>query len=112
MENALAVSDLVIGRAGASFLAEILARGIPSILIPYPFAAENHQEYNARAVSNQGAAIMVLEKDLTGELLVKLVQELLQDRERLRAMSARALDLGKPEALDQLVGLALDMLGL
>ncbi|HHX51216.1 MAG TPA: undecaprenyldiphospho-muramoylpentapeptide beta-N-acetylglucosaminyltransferase [Clostridia bacterium] len=112
MENALAVSDLVIGRAGASFLAEILARGIPSILVPYPLASENHQEYNARAVAGQGAAIMVLEKDLTGEILVKLVTELLKDRERLRAMSASALGMGRPDAVEGLAHLAMDMLGL
>ena len=62
MENALAAADLIICRAGAATLAEITAKGIPSVLIPYPYASENHQEYNARALKTQGAACLILDK--------------------------------------------------
>ena len=57
MEYAYAVADLIVYRAGATGIAEITAKGIPAILIPYPHAAENHQEYNARNLEKQGAAV-------------------------------------------------------
>ena len=69
MPRAMAMADLAIFRAGATGLAELTARGIPAILIPYPYAAENHQEFNARALVEAGAARMILNKDLTAEIL-------------------------------------------
>ncbi|MDK2820679.1 MAG: UDP-N-acetylglucosamine--N-acetylmuramyl-(pentapeptide) pyrophosphoryl-undecaprenol [Clostridia bacterium] len=103
MENALAAADLVIGRAGASFLAEILARGLPSILIPYPYAAANHQEFNARAVAKKGAALLVLDRELKAGRLYKSLLELLDDKKRLKSMGMAASKLGRPDALSIIV---------
>ena len=66
MPDAIAATDLAIFRAGAIGLAELTARGIPAILIPYPYAAENHQEHNALAMQKAGAGIMILDKELAG----------------------------------------------
>jgi len=103
MEYALAASDLVIGRAGASFLAEITARGLPALLIPYPYAAENHQEYNARALVEQGAAVMILDQDLTGTVLVNRIKELLAQPARLKEMGWQSQKMGRPRALEQIL---------
>ncbi|AOQ23507.1 UDP-N-acetylglucosamine transferase [Moorella thermoacetica] len=103
LEQALAAADLVIGRAGASFLAEVLARGLPSVLVPYPHAAANHQEYNARAVARQGAAVVVLDRELKGGRLYQVVFELLRSREKLKAMAAAAASLGRPGALEAII---------
>lgn len=103
MEEALSVSDLVIGRAGASFLAEIMAKGLPSILIPYPFASENHQEYNARALADTGGAIVITEGELSGKLLARQVKELVARQDRLEAMAQAAKSLGKPNAVDLII---------
>ncbi len=99
MEEALAAADLCICRAGAAFLSELLAKGKPSILIPYPFAAENHQEYNARAVAQKGAAVAILDKELTGEKLWGELERLLASPPDLQGMAQAAKEMGKPEAL-------------
>ncbi|MCW2278856.1 undecaprenyldiphospho-muramoylpentapeptide beta-N-acetylglucosaminyltransferase [Heliophilum fasciatum] len=103
MEQALAACDLCIGRAGAAFLAELTVRGLPSILIPYPFAAENHQEANARSLVDAGAARMIVDRELTGETLTPLVLELLREPATLTAMGQAALTLGKPTALTSII---------
>ncbi|MCL2301112.1 MAG: undecaprenyldiphospho-muramoylpentapeptide beta-N-acetylglucosaminyltransferase [Firmicutes bacterium] len=86
----MAAADLFIGRAGASTINELQATGKPAVLIPYPYAAENHQFYNAKTLADCGAAIVIEEKDLTPRLLTKTVQELLADPARLRAMGEAA----------------------
>ena len=103
MENALAIADLMICRAGAATLAEITAKGIPSILIPYPFASENHQEFNARALKDQGAACLILDRELNGDKLLSTVQELLAKPEQLVGMAAAAARLGRPQAAQDIV---------
>jgi len=103
MEYALACADLCIARSGAAFLAEMTAKGLPGILVPYPYAAENHQEYNARALVEQGAAEMILDRELTGEGLLKKTEQLLfafEKREKMAEMSKQA---GKPEAMDNII---------
>ncbi|MGI6361973.1 MAG: undecaprenyldiphospho-muramoylpentapeptide beta-N-acetylglucosaminyltransferase [Bacillota bacterium] len=109
MDYGLAVSDLVLGRAGASFLAEILCLGIPSILAPFPFAAGNHQLLNAQVVEKSGGAIIIEDKDLTGRAICEAVLPLLADQQRLEKMSACASGLGKPEALDNIVDEVLEI---
>ena len=104
MEDALAAADLIICRAGATTLAEITAKGVPAILVPYPFAAENHQEYNARALESRGAALVIKDSELTGELLTGKLQELLSNGEYLRSMGQASKDMGRPEALDLILG--------
>ena len=109
MPEALAVADLAVFRAGAIGLAELTARGIPSILVPYPYAAENHQEHNARAVMAAGAARMILNKDLTEESLGQALEELLEDPEKLKQMAIASRSLGKPEAAGEIADIALSI---
>lgn len=106
MPNALAMADLAIFRAGALGLAELAARGIPSVLIPYPYATANHQEYNARIMEKHGAAYVVLDKELTGELLCEKVEELLRDATKLAEMAQASLALGRAQAADDIARLA------
>ena len=96
-------ADIIIGRAGASFLAEIMARGLPSILVPYPFAAENHQEHNARSLEKAKAARVILEKDLDGNILLQNLEELLLDKNEMNRMAEASKLLGRPEALHKIV---------
>ena len=109
MPTAMAMADLAIFRAGATGLAELTARGVPAILIPYPYAAENHQEFNARALVEAGAARMILNKDLTAEILSKQIDELLASPEKLKSMAAASLSLGKPNAANEIADLILKL---
>lgn len=90
MDRCLAAADLVVCRAGASSLSEIQALGKPSILVPYPYAAENHQYYNAKTMSDRDAAILIEEKDFTGERLLSEVEKLLAQPKRLEEMGGNA----------------------
>ena len=90
MDCCLAAADLVVCRAGASSLSEIQALGKPSILVPYPYAAENHQYYNAKTMSDRDAAILIEEKDFTGERLLSEVEKLFSKPERLKKMGENA----------------------
>jgi len=103
MHEALAVADLVVSRAGAATLAELTVLGLPSILIPYPYAAENHQEHNARALTDRGAAVLIKDADLTGARLVNQLEQLIQDRDRLKNMSMASQKMGRPEALNDII---------
>lgn len=105
MPEAMAASDLVVCRAGATTIAEITVRGLPAILVPYPYAADNHQEYNARALAENGAAMMILDRDLTGEALWAKIWSMAADKQALAVMADCSRKQGKPGALDQLVQL-------
>ena len=105
MPEALACADIFIGRAGAASLAELTMTGLPSLLIPYPYAAENHQEHNAQAIVQAGAAKMILDSELTGERLWKEVEGLISQRSLLHEMGAAAVKLAQPQALDKIVDL-------
>ena len=107
MPEALACADLYIGRAGAASLAELMIAGVPSLLIPYPFAAENHQEYNAQALVQGGAARLIKDSDLNGQRLWKEVEELMSQPALLAKMGAAAEKLAQPKALDKIVDLCL-----
>lgn len=108
MPAALACADLWIGRAGAASLAELMVAGKPAVLIPYPYAAENHQEYNARALEQAGAARVILDKELTGETLWQILQGLLGEPDRLRAMAQKSKGLGQPDALAKIVQICME----
>ncbi len=97
MPYALAAADLVISRSGAG-VSETLACGLPSILIPYPYAASNHQEYNARSLERAGAAVMVLDKDLTGKILADCITGILFSRERYDKMTIASRSLARRDA--------------
>jgi UDP-N-acetylglucosamine--N-acetylmuramyl-(pentapeptide) pyrophosphoryl-undecaprenol N-acetylglucosamine transferase len=103
MEYALACADLCVGRAGAAFLSEMTAMGIPGVLIPYPYAAENHQEYNAKALSQNNAAVMLLDKDLSGEALLKQVSELIFNDQRRNLMAENSKKAGNIEAIEKII---------
>lgn len=109
MPKALAAANLVISRAGAIGLAELTLRGIPAILIPYPYASENHQEINARALESNGAAVMIRDAELTGEGLCAKVRELLDAPELLRSMAAASTAMGHPNASKDIADLALEL---
>jgi UDP-N-acetylglucosamine--N-acetylmuramyl-(pentapeptide) pyrophosphoryl-undecaprenol N-acetylglucosamine transferase len=103
MGSAYAASDLVVSRAGALTLAEITACGKPSILIPFPFATADHQRHNAQALQKKGAARMILQKDLTAEVLACEISPLLSDEIMLKRMSEKSKKLGRTEATSLLV---------
>ncbi len=106
MPKCLAAADLVICRAGALTLAELSAMGRASILIPSPNVAENHQYYNALELEKAGGARVIEEKDLTGEGLVALVQQLVAEPDTLRIMGMHAKTCGEPRSLE-IIGKAL-----
>lgn len=103
MSSAYAASDLVVSRAGALTLAEIIACDKPSVLIPYPFATADHQRYNAEVLQKEGAAQIILQRDLTGEILAKKLSSVLSDEERLKGMGKQSKKMGKPDATSLLV---------
>lgn len=109
MPSALAMADLVISRAGATGIAELTARGVPAILIPYPYAAENHQEKNARALEKAGAARVILNKDLTAESLTALLIELMTEDTKLVKMRQASRAMGRPTAARDIAHLALSL---
>ncbi|KIY20709.1 undecaprenyldiphospho-muramoylpentapeptide beta-N-acetylglucosaminyltransferase [Mesobacillus subterraneus] len=98
MPEVLAGVDLTVARAGATTLAELTSLGIPSILIPSPYVTDNHQEKNARALSEKGAARLLLEKDLTGPKLVESIDQILGQEQKLADMKKAAKKLGMPDA--------------
>lgn len=102
MPELMAACDVIITRSGAMTLAEIAALGKPSILIPSPNVAENHQYFNAKAYSDIGAAILIEEKDLTGKLLFDTVNELCNDRRKLRDLSKNAFTLAKTDSAERI----------
>lgn len=99
MANNLVASDLTIGSAGAISLAEITAVGIPAIIIPKAYTAENHQEYNAKSLEATGAGICITEKELNPESLSDAIFSLIDDDKRLEDMAKASKEFGKPEAL-------------
>jgi UDP-N-acetylglucosamine--N-acetylmuramyl-(pentapeptide) pyrophosphoryl-undecaprenol N-acetylglucosamine transferase len=98
MGGALAAADLAIGRAGASSIAEPLAFGVPLLVIPFGAAMEGHQEANARAMVETGAAMMMREGELDGDRFTSQVVGLLQNPARLRGMANSARTAGRPQA--------------
>lgn len=107
MPEALACADLYIGRAGAASLAELMVAGVPGLLVPYPYASENHQEYNARALVQAGAARLIKDSELNGQRLWKEVEGLISQPVLLAKMRAAAEKLAQPKALDKIVELCL-----
>jgi len=103
MPSALASADLAVSRAGAMASAELCAWGIPSILVPLPTAAANHQHFNAVALADAGAAVMVPESELASGRLWSELTGLAGDRPRREALAARALERGHPHAAREIV---------
>lgn len=103
MPQGLNIADLVITSAGAITLAELSAIGVASILIPKGYTAENHQEYNAKAFKEKGASHLILEKDLTGEVLHEIINKIIYDKERLEDMARNSKRMGKLDASEKIV---------
>lgn len=103
--------DAIVCRAGAMTLAEITAWGIPSILIPYPYATDDHQAGNARAMEGAGAAFLLLEAEATPRRLGNLFAGLLSDAPRRREMAAHARRLGRPDAARRVADRVLELAG-
>ncbi len=103
MAAAYAEADLAISRAGATSLAELAVMGLPAILIPYPFAADDHQAVNAAHYADGGGALVCPQKDLSPEALATQLQTLLADGSRLQAMGAAMRQLARPDAAERLV---------
>ena len=102
MDDCLAAADLVICRAGASTLSELEAAGRASILIPSPNVAENHQYHNGMVLVKNDAALLIEEKDLTGELLCRKVEELVRNPQRLREIGQNAQKLARIDANEKI----------
>jgi UDP-N-acetylglucosamine--N-acetylmuramyl-(pentapeptide) pyrophosphoryl-undecaprenol N-acetylglucosamine transferase len=96
MARSYAEADLVICRAGAMTVSELSAAGMASLLVPFPYAVDDHQTANARFLSEKGAAILLPQGELTPEKLASLIRSL--DRGALASMAEKARALGKPDA--------------
>jgi len=105
MDLAYAVADLVVSRSGATTVAEVTACGIPSVLIPYPYATAGHQEANARAVQRAGGASLLLDEQLTAEALAERIESLVDHEERLVSMRERASAWARPDAAERVADL-------
>lgn len=99
-------ADIVVCRAGAMTVSELAAAGVASILVPYPYAVDDHQTYNAQYLSNNEAAILIQQKDLSVDRLVEILASI--DRETIRAMSVKARQLGMPESTNLVVATCLE----
>jgi UDP-N-acetylglucosamine--N-acetylmuramyl-(pentapeptide) pyrophosphoryl-undecaprenol N-acetylglucosamine transferase len=91
-------ADLVITRAGAGTISEIAVKGLPAILVPFPHAADDHQTFNAKILADQGAAILIADRDLTGPRLKKTLLNLIKDKNKLKQMGIAAKQLAMPDA--------------
>ena len=100
MSEALAAADLVVSRAGATAIAEFLARQIPMILVPFPYAANDHQTVNAKIIVKEGAAIMAKDSEFTKERFIKLINETLSSYDKMKRV---LLEKVKPNAAERIV---------
>lgn len=111
LPEAMAKAHLVIGRAGASTVAELTVMGRPSILVPLPGAIDNDQLNNARRLADAGGAICLEQKDITTDSLAQAIGGLLESPERLTGMAASARNQGRPNAVVLLANLVEELMG-
>lgn len=109
MDICLPACDVVISRAGASSISEIAILGKPSILIPSPNVAENHQFHNAMTLAENDGAILIEEKNLDGEILAKTMQDLKNNRQKLDTISQNALKNAKTNALSEICKIVMSL---
>ena len=110
MPQRFAAADLILGRSGAGTVAELAAAGRPAMLVPYPYAADDHQRHNAESLVHADAAVMTLDEDLTGEEWSQSLIELLGDSARRIRMGQAARRQAKPDAASRIAELALTLL--
>jgi len=111
MMSDFAQADLVICRAGATTTAELIAAGKASIMIPFPYAADDHQRKNAEALQAAGAARMIVQQELSGERLAKELGELVQEPSRIDRMEEASRRLAKGDSAAAAVDLLLELVG-
>ena len=109
MPGAFAEADLIVCRSGAGAVSELAAAGKPSVLVPFPFAADDHQLKNAQAFEKAGAAVLSLDRDWTAEKFFDTVSSLCGDRPRLRAMGEKARALARPGAAQRAAQILIDI---
>ena len=109
IHHALAASDLVICRSGATTISEITARGLPCILVPYPFATDQHQLTNALFLEKEGGAILITQEKLTPNLLKKTIKEIIENPGLRNKMKKASKKVGQTKATQNLVDLILKM---
>ena len=109
--DGLAAADIVISRAGATAISEIIAKGLPSILIPFPFSAEGHQDHNAAALQKAGACIVIKDREFNKDNLMSELNKIINDKQSYLNMSRASSLLGKPDAASQFVSIMLGILG-
>jgi UDP-N-acetylglucosamine--N-acetylmuramyl-(pentapeptide) pyrophosphoryl-undecaprenol N-acetylglucosamine transferase len=102
-------ADMVICRAGATTIAELTATGRPAILVPFPYAANDHQEHNARLLVTTGAAVLMRDHDLSGSMLAEHIQHFMHHPKEVADMATRCLALGKPDAAMRVAHLCLEL---
>lgn len=102
MQEIMETSDLVVCRSGAMTITEISTLGKPAIFIPFPFATENHQEYNARVLEKIDAAKIILDKDLTYTKLNATINKMVEDRQKLEQMGQNAKKVAKQDVADKI----------
>lgn len=98
-------TDLIVSRAGASTLSEISAAGIPAIFIPYPYATHNHQFHNCIEFQNKGAAVVIEEKDLSGEKLAQAINQFYENKAILDLMAKKMKEQSNPFAANKIYNL-------
>lgn len=111
MDLCMAAADLVICRAGAITLSELEAQGKAAILIPSPYVAENHQYHNAMTLADKGGAVVIEEKNLTGEALLGAVKGLLEDPGKLTEMGRNSASAAVRDTNDRIYRILMDILG-
>ena len=111
MNDCLAACDLVVSRAGAITLSEIQSKGRPAVLIPSPFVTENHQYHNAMSMANKRAALVIEQKDLTGEKLIETVDSILTDPAVLDEFRHNAQAMAITDANERIYQVVCDVLG-
>jgi UDP-N-acetylglucosamine--N-acetylmuramyl-(pentapeptide) pyrophosphoryl-undecaprenol N-acetylglucosamine transferase len=109
MARAYADADLVIARAGALTIAELAAVGVAAILVPYPYAVDDHQTRNAAYCVARGAAVLIAERELNPERLAQELELLLTQRARLLEMSERAREMARPHAAEDLAQACIEL---
>ncbi len=102
-------ADVVLCRAGASTIAELAAVGIASILVPYPYAVDDHQTANARYLSASGAAVLMQQNELSAASLAALLRQLCADRGRLLKMAVLAHQQARTDATEQVARACVDV---
>ena len=110
MALVMRAADLVICRAGASTISELTALGVPALMVPSPYVTNNHQEKNARALEEVGGAVVLLEKDCSGQMLFRSACEILQDREKRARMEQAMASLGICDATERIYRTILEIL--